>query len=356
MSKDNHVDDQAQVRPDLRPPLPLTVVGGFLGAGKTTLLNEMLSGPVDRRLAVVVNDFGSIDIDGKLIAAVHDDVVSLTNGCICCSIRDGVANTVLRLAERPTPPEHVVIEASGASEPGALAEVFIEMQRAGFVRLDGLVTAVNADDWDPGPDDSKNRTDPHRLARAQVQQADLLVLTKLDIADAATADDIREKIHAINPNARIIDKSDCTPDVLLGLRAAIRPTDGRLLAAHHHFQSGHVRLDDPVSFKVFLPLLTRLPAGVIRAKGWLSLIERPGDKILVHVVGRRIHVRTVGPWNDEPPHTELVFIGTQKGWSPQTLSDELAKAVGQSAGRSPDDEVPDRLDVERDVETGLDSD
>ena len=309
-------------RPDLRDPIPVTVIGGFLGAGKTTLLNDLIGGFQDRRLAVVVNDFGAIDIDGKLVAAVHDDVVTLTNGCICCTMRDGVGTTVLRLAERPTPPEHVVIEASGASEPGALAEVFIELQRAGFVRVDGLVTVVDADGFDV------DNPQQGRLARAQVAQADLLVLSKLDLASAERADGVRATIRRINPNARIVDKALCTPAVLLGLRDEdIFDPDTRTLSPPEDadFKTAHLRIEAPVSFKTFLPALNQLPPAVVRAKGFLNLIERPGDKIVVHVVGRRVHVRTIGRWDDgdEPARTELVFIGRPDGWDADQLIETL---------------------------------
>ncbi len=316
-------------RPDLRPPLPLTVFGGFLGAGKTTLINALITELADRRLAVVVNDFGSIDVDGRLIAAVHDDVVTLTNGCICCTMRDGVGTTVLRLAERAEPPEHVLIEASGASEPGALAEVFIELQRAGFVRVDGLVTAIDADGF--APDDP----DVGRLTRAQVAQGDLLVLTKLDLVDTTRADEVRSRLRVLNPHARVVDAADCTPNVLLGLRDAdvfdsARPQRLTPVPASTQFRTGHLRIDEPVSFRPLFDALKALPIPVFRAKGWLNLAERPGDKIVVHVVGRRIHVRTEGQWGDTPddiPRTELVLIGAARGWDPATVTAELTAAA-----------------------------
>ena len=320
-------------RPDLRPPIPITVFGGFLGAGKTTLINGLIGGEViDRRLAVVVNDFGAIDIDGRLIAAVHDDVVTLTNGCICCSIRDGVATTVLKLAERPTPPEHVIVEASGVSEPGALAEVFLELQRAGFVRVDGLVTAVDTDAF--APDDPEIG----RLTRAQVSQADLLVMTKLDIATAERAETVSARIRSLNPHARILAASALVPTVLLGLRDEEGPRDSEgdtaqppeTLAHPPHLKTGHVRVDAPVAYRPLFDALKALPAAVYRAKGWLNLLERPGDKIVVHVVGRRIHVRTIGRWQDgETARTELVFIGAEKGWDPEDVERAVSATVAE---------------------------
>lgn len=316
-------------RPDLRPPLPITVVSGFLGAGKTTLINRLLEAPKGRRLAVVVNDFGAINVDARLVAAVHDDVVSLTNGCICCTIRDGVGATVLRLAERSVPPEHVIIEASGISEPGALAEVFVELQRPGFVRLAGLVTVVDADGLDVN--------DPHQgpLARAQVMQADLLVLTKLDLAAPDRVEHVRTTIRALNPRARIVAGTDGLELVLLGLTDAdgLKVDPKAIEAGHRHepsahpFRTAHVRIDAPVSYRSFLPKLTDLPPAIYRVKGWLNLIERPDDEILVHVVGRRLHVRTLGRWSDgsnPPPRTELVLIGTAAGWDPDAVIASLS--------------------------------
>ncbi len=318
-------------RPDLLPPIPVTVLGGFLGAGKTTIVNDLLRALADRRVAVVVNDFGEIDIDGGLIAAVHDDVMTLTNGCICCSIRDSVASTVMRLAERSDRPDHVVIEASGASEPGALAETFIELERVGYMRVDGLVSVIDADAFDPD--------DPHfgPLTRAQVKQADLLVMMKLDLVDEARAEQVRAAVRRLHPDARIVDRADVSTEILLGLRDDALPRiagdqgiDEAPRPAAATFRTGHLRIDRPVSFRTVLPALGRLPAAVVRAKGWLNLLERPGDRIAVHVVGRRVHVRTIDRWADHPnetPRTELVFIGARDGWDPTELTEALRSTV-----------------------------
>ena len=216
------------------------------------------------------------------------------------------------------------------------------MQQVGFVRLDGLVTVVDTDEFDPD--------DPQvgPLTRAQVRQADLLVLSKLDMVNAARADEVKSQIRGLNPHARLVET--CPPALLLGLRDQdIKPGLTAPLLGHasaSHFQTAHLRIEAPVSFRTFLPRLTALPTAVYRAKGWLNLKERAGDKILAHIVGRRIHVRTVGPWADEPsetPRTELVFIGAPDGWASDQLVADLSQAARGEAG----DPVPDRLDVPR---------
>jgi G3E family GTPase len=109
--------------------IPVTIIAGFLGAGKTTLLNHILHSQHGQRIAVLVNDFGSINIDAELVVGVDDGLVSLANGCICCSIRNDLQLAVLRLARLPQPPEHIIIETSGVSDPAAVAQVFYDRER-----------------------------------------------------------------------------------------------------------------------------------------------------------------------------------------------------------------------------------
>ncbi len=116
-----HIDFEVR---DGQAPIALTVLTGFLGAGKTTRLNRILNGSHGLRVAVLVNDFGAIDIDAELVIGVESDVVSLANGCVCCTIRDDLIETVLATIDRPEQPEYILLEASGVADPAGLAATF----------------------------------------------------------------------------------------------------------------------------------------------------------------------------------------------------------------------------------------
>ena len=290
-------------------PIPVTVVAGFLGAGKTTLINHILKGDHGLRIAVVVNDFGSINIDAELITDVGEGMVSLANGCICCVIRSDLISAVLKLADRPERPDHIVIESSGVADPASVVRTFMEPMIWGTVLLDGVITVVDAE-WLPSC--AEDEADGAR----QITGGDLVVLNKTDLVDSVDLAAARERILKAKPGVAILETDHCRLpfEVLLGVhssdRGGERPASSGGLHHDHGFafETWTYTSPNPLHLDLLQQLLQNLPPALLRAKGLVYDADKPHRRLLLQLVGRRATLAVKGSWIDEPPQTRLVFI------------------------------------------------
>lgn len=285
--------------------LSVAIVGGYLGAGKTTLLNALLGGARGVRLALIVNDFGSINIDAALIANRSGATIELTNGCACCAIGDSLASTLYDLASRRDGFDHVVIEASGVADPrriAGFAAIHPRLSLAGVVVVADATTirALAADKY------------VGDLVRDQLRAADMIVLSKTDLVDAPTCGDIRAWIAAEVPGARILDRAaDAALATLLftvGNAAESPARADSLVSPPHPQDEGHAQLfetwsvasAEPLSGPALRSAIATLPPAVIRAKGIVQLAEEPDTRFVLQLVGRRWSLEPL-PNDKEPP-------------------------------------------------------
>lgn len=291
----------------MRPAVSATVIGGFLGAGKTTLVNHLLRAVEGVRLGVIVNDFGEEDVDGELMLGRREDIASVAGRCVCCEGESELAAALDGLMNRPDPPEHLVVETSGVSDPLAVAQALTMYGAEGSVIVDGLVVVADAASWTSlaGPD--------RRWAEAQLKSADFVVLNKVDAAPREAVARTREALELACPTARIVEsvRGQVPPTLLLGLGMAplSRSEPPRLSAPGHGYDSFVVDVVGPLDHHRLHDELRTLPPSVFRVKGWAHLAHDPEQAYVVQVVGRRVELTPWGPWGERPRRTRLVCLG-----------------------------------------------
>lgn len=270
-------------RSDGTSRLPVTVIGGYLGAGKTTLLNRLLAEPHGMKLAVLVNDFGSVNVDAALIANRNGETISLTNGCVCCTIGDNLGLALHDLAERPNGPEHIIIEASGVADPGKIAHYAASHPR---LVLDSIVVLADAETI------RERAADKYvgDLIGLQLAAADVIVLSKTDLVGADARRQVQGWIESEVPGAHLLATSGASlfAELLLARRTALV----RRMAAggDGHLQTfaawtfSRERLLDGAALRA---TIASLPPAVLRAKGIVRLAEEPGRPFVLQLVGRR---------------------------------------------------------------------
>ena len=324
--------------PSAETRTPVTILTGFLGAGKTTLLRRILSEANGVRYAVLINDFGALNIDSELVVERTADRVSLENGCVCCSIRDDLVEAIGELLVGETMPDRVIIEASGVSRPLAIADALDQDALVSRVVLDGIFCLVDADGF---ADLDFASTE---LALDQVAGSDIVILNKVDLVEAPALATIEETLRGAVPRLRILPArhADVPLDVLFGPRDEPTRAAGALREApvghadHHHDHHGHAphhdhghhhdhtdefatwhwRTDRPVDMRKFRRALNQLPTGLLRAKG---VVRTEGDdrRLVFHLVGKRREMTFEE--HPAPQTSTLVAIGRHEAVDPAAL-------------------------------------
>lgn len=200
---------------ETEPPsaaLPIILITGYLGSGKTTFLNRLLATAQGRRFAVLVNDFGAINVDEKLIKGAVDGVVALENGCICCSLEGGLHSAIVRVLRSDAHPEAILIEASGVSNAGELARILSDDAMRAFAYLELIVSTFDCDHWQ-----TCSLTE-RELIQSQMRHADMVLLTKADLVGADQRASAIEILRTAATGALVISETamQVTVDFLLG--------------------------------------------------------------------------------------------------------------------------------------------
>ncbi|MDP7650516.1 MAG: cobalamin biosynthesis protein CobW [Rhodospirillales bacterium] len=331
--------------------IPATVITGFLGAGKTSLIRHVLKTADGRRLALIINEFGDLGVDGEILkgcgddACTEDDIVELANGCICCTVADDFIPTIEALLSRPEPPDHIVIETSGLALPKPLLQAFSWPEIRTRVTVDGVIAVLDGAAVDDGrfaddpdaidaqrqADDALDHDSPLKeVFDDQIACADMVILNKSDLLTVdALANTERTLADQLRPQVKLVRAAHGAIDanVLLGLAAAAeddlaqRPShhDGQDDHEHDDFESFTVTMGEIASPDALVARLTPIIAehGILRIKGFFAVAGRD-MRLLVQGVGPRIQHYFDRDWHDgEERDGRLVVIG-------QTGLDRLA--------------------------------
>ena len=322
--------------------IPVTVITGFLGAGKTTLIRHLMQNPQGKRLAILVNEFGTLGVDGTILKSCADEncpvenIVELANGCICCTVADDFIPTIEALMAMPVRPDHILIETSGLALPKPLLKAFDWPAIRSRITVDGVITLTDAEAVAAGrfaPNEAaveaQRAADPSldhetplsEVFEDQISCADIVLLSKADLVGEAGLAAARAVIEAEAPRKLPIiamTEGVIDPRVILGLNSraeddiAARPShhDGHDDHEHDDFDTVVIDLPEITDPEELVAAIQRLAREqhILRVKGYIAVAGKP-MRMLVQAVGERVRHQYDRPWGSNPRLSQLVVIG-----------------------------------------------
>jgi G3E family GTPase len=287
-------------------PVPVLLVTGFLGAGKTTVVNHLLAHAQGRRIAAVVNDFGAINIDAELISGAGDGVVSLANGCICCTLEGDLLRTLAALLRRDPQPEFIVIETSGVADPADIVRNLMDPVIWKEAPLETVLCVLDATK-------SAAALNDDALVRSQLRAADVVALSKVDLADETHRAQLRDAVRALRPAAVVVDalNGEVPAELVFPLDTDRAPMPREVAPrrpALERFETLSWTSQHPLSLPRLQQAIGKLAPNLARAKGLFEAVEQPGRLTLFQLAGGRATLAPGGDLMPGVPRARIVFI------------------------------------------------
>ncbi|MEE9611374.1 MAG: GTP-binding protein [Desulfatiglandales bacterium] len=283
--------------------MEILLISGFLGSGKTTLIKHLLTSQIQKfgKVALIVNEVGDVGIDGTLLSGQDVDMVEITSGCICCTIKTDFSRAVQEIHDR-VDPDFLIVEATGVAQPGDILDALFEPPMSEYSRLRGLVTVVDADIF-------KAREIFGTFYNNQIQSADTLILNKVDLIEPQSLQEIEALLGEMNPGARILPTPDCAVAPPLLLQGDPDVPSGHPHGHHDHgsfdemgFQTFSFEDERPMHKEKLIEFLESLSPTLFRLKGWVRF---PDVSAHLDFTGGRYSIRPM----DGPRATALTFVG-----------------------------------------------